>query len=142
MIRRLIYRRHVHVLRLLTVRLCMSPLRLVLRAIPLSLELFLVEVDVVLLDVDDRLSQEGVRFPNEGRRDLTGSEINGLWVHFVHNTHLRRAVGTGDRLTQSNHTFKLTDSDTVRIPASTRRVVLSKNAVFLHQDIGSLRCEL
>ena len=70
MIRRLIYRRHVHVLRLLTVRLCMSPLRLIPRAIPLSLELFLVEVNIILFDMNDGLSEEGIRLANEGRCNL------------------------------------------------------------------------
>ena len=113
MIRRLIYWRHVHVLRLITVRLCVSPLRLVLRAIPLSLELFLVEVNVVLLDMDDRLPKEIVCFSDERGRDF------------------RCAVCARDCFAEPDERLELTYGDAVRVSPEPGCVVLTEE-----QEIG------
>ena len=124
MIRRLVYRRHVHVLRLLTVRLCMSPLRLVPRAIPLSLEFFLVEVNIVLLDMNNRLPEEVICFSDERGRDF------------------RCAVCARDRFAEPDERLELTHGDAVRVSPEPGYVVLTEEPVFVDEDLGGFSSKL
>ena len=117
-------------------------LRGIASAVSLASELFFIKIDVVLFDVDDGLAEEVIGFAYECWRNLS------KFVRIIPRTvrklmaHLCCAIRPRDCFTQSNETFKLSNRYAIRVLANTRRVVLTKQTIFLHKNVSRFCCQL